>query len=333
MKKRLFCLLLTLCLVLGLVPATTLAAGESATAVATAAELTAALADDTIPAIRLTEDVTVGATLNVSRTVTLDLDGHVLRYQNTADIGSVLAVSAGGHLTVRDGNTGGLSHRFTPDADGLWVLNEETGTETVTGGVITGGTGRPRAQSSSGFCEGGGVYVASGGMLTMTGGNIVGCTAKIGGGVYVRAESSDANTRFIMTGGSIAGCVATGNGGGGVGVIGEGVVFRMSGTAAVRDCRSIGMFGDGAGVSVSPHSTFEMADRALISGCIAAGDFRADGGGVLLDIGSTLTMSGQARIEDCKAIFNRANSSAKGGGIYAIAATTLTMKESAAIRR
>lgn len=44
------------------------------------------------------------------------------------------------------------------------------------------------------------MIIVSGGTFTMTGGNIVGCTAGSGGGV-------DVSGTFSMTGGSIAGCV------------------------------------------------------------------------------------------------------------------------------
>lgn len=42
-----------------------------------------------------------------------------------------------GNLTLTD-SAPNTAHKFTPNADGLWVLNEENGTETVNGGVITG---------------------------------------------------------------------------------------------------------------------------------------------------------------------------------------------------
>ena len=67
----------------------------------------------------------------------------------------------------------------------LWVLDEASGTETVTGGVITGGTGYPFTLSSGTVNCGGGVYIAPGGQLTMTGGNIIGCSAEFGGGICI----------------------------------------------------------------------------------------------------------------------------------------------------
>ena len=172
----------------------------------------------------LNNDVTVSQTITVSGTVTLDLNGFVLKYENDQTRGGPLAVESGGHLTIKDSGTT-AEHKFTPDANGLWVLDEANGTETVTGGVITGGTGYP-IQFGSGAnvydaYYGGAVYIKSGGKLTMEGGNIVGCSAVYGGGVYVAGE-------FVMTGGSIIGCAA--DRGGGVYMRDNDAVFNMSGS-------------------------------------------------------------------------------------------------------
>ena len=47
--------------------------------VATAEELTAALENNANDTVKLTADITIGTTLTVSRTVTLDLNGNVLK--------------------------------------------------------------------------------------------------------------------------------------------------------------------------------------------------------------------------------------------------------------
>ena len=163
----------------------------STTTVTTETELTAALAG-TAETIKLTENIDISNVLTVTRAVTLDLNGHVLRLKDNPD-SSVIEVRNGGTLTLTDSDPDAV-HKFTPNADGLWVLNEENGTKTVTGGVITGG--------STG--QGGGVYVYEGGTLTMAGGAIVGCRVNgQGGGVYV-----DGGGTFTMNGGTIAGCAA-----------------------------------------------------------------------------------------------------------------------------
>ena len=112
-------------------------------------------------------DVTISQTITVSGTVTLDLNGHVLKYENAQTHGSPLAVKSGGHLTIKDSKPT-TKHTFATNSDGLWVLDETNGTETVSGGIITGGTGTSVQFSTRTQDQGGGVYVAEGGALTMS---------------------------------------------------------------------------------------------------------------------------------------------------------------------
>ena len=134
--------------------------------------------------------IDITSPLTITGNVTLDLNGYVLKMTGA---GSVIYVEPGATLTLTDSKPRAI-HKFTPDANDLWVLGETNGTETVRGGIITGG--------SEG--NGGGVKIETGGSLTMTGGNIVGCRANgQGGGVYVSGGGT-----FTMNGGTIAGCVA-----------------------------------------------------------------------------------------------------------------------------
>ena len=75
--------------------------GGSATEkeVSTVDELTKAIADVNFDTVKLTTDIDISNTLTVNRTVTLDLNGHVLQYKNDEVHGSPLAVESGGHLT------------------------------------------------------------------------------------------------------------------------------------------------------------------------------------------------------------------------------------------
>ena len=149
--------------------------------VATAEELTAALENNANDTVKLTADITIGTTLTVSRTVTLDLNGNVLKMTGGF---SVIKVESGGDLTIAD-STPNKVHKFNPNYTdmwgcGLWKLDKDTGTEIVSGGVITGGGGDLT------HSDGGGVLVNVGGKLTMTGGSIVGCSAGgLGGGVHL----------------------------------------------------------------------------------------------------------------------------------------------------
>ena len=143
--------------------------------------------------IKLLNDINYPGGMTVHNNLTLDLNGHVLNLTDTSGGDSRITVEGGGNLTIIDSNPY-AEHKFTPNADGLWVLDEQSGTKSVNGGVITGG--------SEG--NGGGVKIETGGSLTMTGGNIVGCRANgQGGGVYVSGGGT-----FTMNGGTIAGCVA-----------------------------------------------------------------------------------------------------------------------------
>ena len=210
--------------------------------VATAEELAAALANSSISGITLKGDVEISSTLTVNRTVTLDLNGNVLKMTGGF---SVIKVESGGDLTIAD-STPNKVHKFNPNYTdmwgcGLWKLDKDTGTEIVSGGVITGGGGDLT------HSDGGGVLVNAGGKLTMTGGSIVGCSAGgLGGGVHLAYDSSiGKSSTFTMTGGSIIGCAA--KNGGGVSVS-PGCTFTMGSGSEIRNCNAQS---GGGGVDIS----------------------------------------------------------------------------------
>ena len=303
------------------------AASGAVTDVSTAADLTAAIANPDVNTVRLASDINIDTTLTVNRTVTLDLNGHVLKYES-ANKGSVIVVEGSGQLTIEDSNTSNLSHKFMPNGK-LWVLDDASGTEAVTGGVITGGTGYPFHLISGTVNCGGGVYIAPGGQLTMTGGNIIGCSAEFGGGVCIYPRQNGEQIQFSMSGGSIIGCVASDLGGG---VCAYGT-FKMSGQAVIRSCavESADNFVCGGGVYVD--GSFEMSGEATIKGCQAISDF-ANGGGVFVNSSRSFVMSNEAKIEACQAISNSSNSSksSNGGGVYLANNTKFTLSGSAVIQ-
>lgn len=273
----------------------------------------------------LNNDVTISQTITVSGTVTLDLNGHVLQYKNDSTKGSVIKVESGGQLTIEDSNTSNLSHKFNPNGK-LWVLDEASGTETVTGGVITGGTGYPYQLYSTVNC-GGGVYIAPGGQLTMTGGNIIGCSAEFGGGVCIYPGRDGEQMPFSMSGGSIIGCSA--ESGGGVYASGK---FQMSGQAVIRSCTAEGTsFNCGGGVYVD--GSFEMSGEAIIEGCqaISTPSSPSKGGGVHLANNTEFTLSGSAVIQNCKAVNSDGSGKAYGGGVSAANVRKITLAGSARI--
>ena len=221
---------------------------------------------------QLTEDITINSSLNISGTVTLDLNNHVLKM---AGSGSVIQVN--GMLTLIDSAENKTAKYFSKDADGLWALfTDDTISEnTVSGGVITGGTGSRYTYSYMDISNAaGGVYVGQNSTFHMTGGSIVGCTARQGGGVYVTGGTiNTTGGSFTMTGGNIVGCLATTTNDNtyGGGIYNSGAT-TLSGSAAIWDCHAI-----------------ECGDGKWYEG----GGVRSSGG--------SLTISGDVTIRDCTA--------------------------------
>ena len=267
--------------------------------VATAEELTAALADSSISGITLKGDIDIGSTLTVNRTVTLDLNGNVLKMTGR---GSVIKVESGGNLTIADSNTS-TPHNFYPDyKDSAWHIDmwklDDSGSETVSGGVITGGS------SDYAHNDGGGVLVNAGGTLTMTGGSIVGCSAiGLGGGVRLAYDSAiGKNSTFTMTGGSIIGCAA--KNGGGVS-ISPGCTFTMGPGSEIRNCNAQS---GGGGVDISALWNSNIIGRFIMNGgtirtCTGlysggvdnSGSFIMSGGTIKASISTQYASSGGVR--------------------------------------
>ena len=143
--------------------------------------------------IRLTGDIEITAFMAVSRPVTIDLNGHLLK--TTSGVSNLIHVIENGGLTLIDSNPNAV-HKFDK-SNALWKLAAEDAEGenivVIKGGALTGGNSK----------DGGGIYVRKGGTLLMRGGNIVGCTAREGGGVHVEAGG-----RFEMSAGTITGCTA-----------------------------------------------------------------------------------------------------------------------------
>ena len=216
----------------------------------------------------LCNNVNLTQTLVIQGNVTLDLNGFVLKITGS---GSVIKIESG-TLTLVDSHPAAI-HKFDATND-LWSLQESGGGETVRGGIITG--------ENAGYNDGGGVYVCPGAELVMQGGNIVGCKAKQGGGVYV-ADKNEAKTlgRFTMEGGSIVGCVATDESYSGGGVANHGDFTMTGGT--IRSCTATG---HGGGIcSVRQMS---ISGSAIVTDCKAEGSY-ASSGAMLISPDSTYT--------------------------------------------
>ena len=241
--------------------------GEAQLTVSTAAMAAGTAGERTVPSniyealsvggsLKLLNDVEYSGSMDVAFDLVIDLNGYVLKMTG-------IKVEKGVHLTIKDSRPD-AEHKFTPNTDGLWVLDETNGTKTVKGGVIYGGSAE----------KGGGVYVAGGGTFTMTGGNIVGCMATAsatfharGGGVFV----ADSGT-FNMSGGSITGCTTVGVYSYGGGIYNEGTM-TLSGTAEIRDCHAKHSGGGNAyGGGISDNGgTPAISGDVRITGCTADG--------------------------------------------------------------
>lgn len=255
MKRRFLALVLAGCL--AAVLSTAAWADETPTAVSTADELTAALGNAAVTSIQLTGNIDISSTLVVTKDVTLDLNGHVLKMTGK---GSVIHVKSG-TLTLVDNNTS-AEHKFTDD-NGLWKL-DDNGDKVVKGGVITGGTGGTYTYGNSFTVTyrdcGGGVFVAPGASFVMEGGNIVGCSAgKSGGGVKVTNDGD-----FKMSGGTISGCTA----GGGGGIDNRGTT-TLSDNAKIKSCSATGTEIDDRGGGVCSYRNLTVSGSMVISGCTA----------------------------------------------------------------
>ena len=213
MKRRLLPILMTLVLVCALpIWAAFVTSGDVTNplvSTADAAEPTLqgmidqANAGDTI---KLSSNTEVHATLQITKNLTLDLNGYVLKMTGS---GSVLRVSDRATLTITDSRP---QNPHTGSYAGL-----------PAGGVITGGKAD----------KGGGILLAGG------------CTLK-------------------LTGGCITDCHATDTGGGGVVLNGDTAILYMSGTARIENCTA----GETWGANAIFNSGTMYADGGTVDGTV-----------------------------------------------------------------
>ncbi|MBD8995685.1 MAG: hypothetical protein EGR26_04190 [Clostridiales bacterium] len=323
MKKRILSILLMCCMVLTLLPVQALAedsaytVGEDTSVSARALAGTAGtkLKADNIDAYvasglgsgvyTLAEDVTISGTLRVTGEATVDLNGHVLRYAETADPDSIFHVEAG-KLTLTDSCpeaehedktlpaggliTGGKGYWYDGGGGGYHFYYYYGGGVYVEAGAsfeLAGGTIYAcGVQSGANQAYGGGIY-ADGGSVTMSGGAIRSCAVSAdygasGGAIYAKAGS------VTMSGGVISGCSAMS--GGGI-LTSEGTV-RITG-GRIENCKASE---HGGGLYISGHADQISVLDAAISGCEAK-----RGGGVALIAFAELELGENARITGCKA--------------------------------
>ena len=243
MKRRILSIVLTICMVLMLLPITVFAADSDAT------ELQNLLNNG--GTVQLTRDYFIDTTLDVKNTVTLDLNGHVIKMTGSDRV----IVVSWCNLTLQDSNKTATHTDSTLPA----------------GGVITCGNAM----------RGGCVYISTSGSMTMNGGTIANCSAEYGGGVATYAGS------FTMTGGTIKNCTATTSdynfGGGGVYVASTSSMTMNGGT--IENCSSTT-----SGGGVFSKGNFSMSGNAIIRGCSAkiVGGVNLDDGHTFTMTGGTI---------------------------------------------
>ena len=241
MKRRLLPMMMTLVLVCALpIWAAFVTSGDVTnplvcTAGATLPDLQAkidAAADNAT--ITLNSNTEIAAALKITKNLTIDLNGCVLRMTGNT---SVFYVYNNATLTIQDSSaakSGTITGGNAGDGGGVYIggnLSEGgEGHLVMTGGTITGCKADP---SLYGGGRGGGVFVFKG-SFTMSGtAKITNCTAVWGGGVAVHTGQST----FTMNGGEISHCKAS-NTGGGVCLV-SGAWFEMTG-GIIRDCTAYG---------------------------------------------------------------------------------------------
>jgi len=324
MRKRIISTLMALCMALTLLPVQVLAAnytvGEDAGVSVRALAGTAGtkLKADNIDAYvanglgggvyTLAEDVTISGTLKVTGEATVDLNGHVLRYAETAETpGSIFRVEAGKTLTLRDSRpeaehgdenlpaggliTGGKGYRYDGGGGGYHIYYYYGGGVYVEAGAsfeLAGGTIYAcGVRDGAEYAYGGGIYV-EGGSATMTGGAIRNCVVSTdysasGGAIYAKAGS------VTMSGGVISGCSAMDGGG----ILTSGCTVQIT-SGRIENCKASER---GGGLSVSGHTNGPVSVLdTVISGCEAK-----RGGGLALIGFAELELGENARITGCTA--------------------------------
>lgn len=262
--RKYISLLLALCMVVSILPATALASGadddhgDHSGWMALSGRISSLSGN-----CYLTGDVTVSGEINTTGDVTLCLNGHTLDLAGNSlfvDSGSFTLCDCGSGGKIIGGGTSASAVKVN---DGSFIMNGGTITENAGGGVQVAST-----NSSASFIMNGG---------SITGNTVnVNSSSSFSGGVGVAGGS------FTMNGGSITGNTATGTAtttaSGGVLVYSGGRFTMTGGEITNNQCTVSNIFGDsgndfagGVRVSVALGGSFTVSGDAVISGNTAQG--------------------------------------------------------------
>lgn len=179
--KKLISLLLAIVFIITLLPTMAMASG-TATEVDTAAALINAVEAD--GNIKLTADITLPEPINITESITLDLNGQTITSTDTA-----LVVYGGATLTLDDSGTGGKIKGTTSGPKGTIQLGKE---ETDGKGSLIMNDGIVEANEY-------GVTVFYGSLVTVNGGTITSQFAAIGGNNTLGEMNMDINGGTLIS--------------------------------------------------------------------------------------------------------------------------------------
>lgn len=153
MKKKLISLFTAMCLILGTLGTFTafaddatespkhihkICADENCSETHEDIEWTAWDSDTSLPDTAgnyyLTKDVAVSATWNITNSIKLCLNGHIIMTDNPKNLEHTIEIDSSAITIFTDCSDN--EHKFSVGDKGLWVRDEEHGTKTLTGGVI-----------------------------------------------------------------------------------------------------------------------------------------------------------------------------------------------------
>ncbi len=269
---------------------------ESEVEVFTKAELFDAVSN-TATTIKLSNDITIGESLKIrNRTLTLDLNGHTLKYKSSQKASVLNLLNS--NLTLIDTSednsgtiTGGTGYsQYDSELFAGGAIFARYSTITMKGGNITGNSANYR---------GGGIFLEDASTLTMEGGTITNNSASYyGGGVYLSSGT------FNLKDGRIEKNRADQRGGGVAnGAFYDGGTINMYGGTISGNRETSLKGGNYGGGGVYNGGKFNM-----YAGTISNNSVIDNGGGVYN--AGTFTMSGDSNIT-----LNYAENLA-GGGVY-----------------
>ena len=291
MKKRILCIVLTVCMILALVPQAVFAADVAGDEYEFHNLIKSTDAGKTL---KMNKDYSCAMAFRIGKNMTIDLNGHVLSFSGRnaqTEIGyedyknKTVTIIDSNPNSVHSGQFAGLPNGgviYAPKAVQGVLRIAEGSTLNMKGGTIY----------QSNAVNKGGAFVVYG-TLNMNGGTIKNCTAGHGGGVHVQPGGT-----FTMSGGIIENCSSLERGGA---VYNEGT-FTMNG-GTIDNC-STTIFGGGVYNCDNGKATL---GGGTIKNCSA--DY---GGGVFVQYGE-FTMNG-GTIEKCVAKTSE-GSYGFGGGV------------------